>query len=196
MKDYIVRAPQTDRLAVPVPTKLSELEDDLPAPPYDTRLNVLCQGTLSSDPTAATNFGAGVAGVGFNSGFANPIADLGGPVLVTFPATGLYLITARCYWTSTTSTAPIVGRIVAFANRVMQNTVATANLVFSGSAGRDNKLGQLTVGVDGSETLLFVTASVLLFVPAGTSFSPTYSAAVNPGGGIATVLDFWIVRTA
>ena len=102
MKQYIVRAPQTDRYTVEVPTKASELIQDLPGSTVATlnaRLNLLCYKVLTTDPTPLVDYPAAGALVCDNVGFADPLADPLGPVVVTFPETGIYLVTANvaCY---------------------------------------------------------------------------------------------------
>ena len=184
MKKHIVRAPQTDRYGFEVPTKLSELEDDLPVFPYYSCLASvsLASGDLKEFP------GSGISELA-NVGFTSPSGNLS----LTIPETGLYLATATIYWASSITSGGGVGRLTTPGTFQLETI---AGLIADGIDGTylyDNKLGILTTDPGDIPVRKFAQLAAPLTAGDVLSFSAeNISSPIDVVAGLA----FTIVRIA
>lgn len=180
---------ETDRYGFTVPTKLSELEDDLPENPYIAGASTVTLAAPGPDgplpfPVANTVFSA-------VTGFEEPT---GTNVDITIPETGLYLVSCTFDWLSTATSGGGVGRITT--PGTFELLTVFEGVVFGAIDGtylRDNKLGPLTT--DPGDIAVSVSASALLPFTAGDVISPE-AAAVAIAGGVDARIQFSIVRIA
>lgn len=188
MKKHIVRAPQTDRYGLEVPTKLSELEDDLPGPAL---IAGLALATLASPSAGPSAFSTADAVITSRSGFAEPT---GTNLTFVVPETGTYLVSAVFSWLSTTSSGSGVGRIVTPGTFELETILYTpVRAGIDGTYGRDNKLGPLVT--DPGDIPVYISSSLLFALTAGDSISPT-AEAVSIAADVKAVVEFSIVRVA
>ena len=205
MKRHILRAPQTDRYILDIPTKLSDLEDDITS----TRLALTSTVQVSgAAPVSAafqipnTTF-TGAAGtqvqlgtvVSQNEGFTLPAA---GDLSIPIPATGVYALNLVASWLSTVDTNSGVGVIVTNYTLGLQSFVAVppgAVATYTGTVGLNNKMGPADMG---GQSALYVSAiipltagDVLICGSSVLSESPAIG-----GSGLLAAINLTIVRIA
>jgi hypothetical protein len=188
VKKHILRAPQTDRYLLQVPTKLSELEDDLPVSP---RFIGASSVTLTAPgPDGPKAFPMANTALSDSTGFATPVGNLD----IVIPQTGLYLISCVFTWNSTTTSGGGVGRLTTPGTFQVLTTFAGSVLgALDGTYLRDNKLGPLTTNP--GDLAVSVAVSLLGALTVGDIISPQ-AAAVAIAGGLNAVINFSIVRVA
>lgn len=154
MKKHILRAPQTDRYGLDVPTLRSDLEDDI-SDAYRLLLSsvVHIAGAAPVSATFQVEAGTftGAAGttaatgtvVTTNEGFTLPAS---GDLVITIPVTGVYAINVVASWQSAADTPPMTGYATT-THTVVMATGADPSCVanFSGSVVVDNKMGAATL---------------------------------------------------
>lgn len=186
MKKHILRAPQTDRYLLEVPTKLSELEDDLPVFPYFS-----CVAQVSIGPPSLEEFPMSGVTVSANSGFTEPTGNL----QLAIPETGIYLSTAVIYWLSTVDSGTMVGRVTTPGTFQLETIAGQASLTtgIDGTYLYDNKLGILTTDPGDVPVRLYAQAATPL--NAGQLLAFTAENISSPID-VTAVLEFTIVRIA
>ena len=196
---------ETDRYGFTVPTKLSELEDDVTT----TRLALSSTVQVAGAAPVGANFQVdastftGAAGtvvplgttVTENVGFTLPTT---GDLTIPIPATGVYALNLIAAWTSTDDTIPSVGPATIFYDLSLLSAVfGTLGVVasFTGSVGLNNKMGPAhLVGLP----ILVANAVVPLIagdVLGCASQTLVESPALGPDGILATI-TLQIVRIA
>ena len=196
---------ETDRYGFTVPTKLSELEDDITT----TRLALSSTVQVAGAAPVSANFQVdastftGAAGtvvplgttVTENVGFTLPTT---GDLTIPIPATGVYALNLIAAWTSTDDTIPSVGPATTFYDLSLLSAVfGTLGVVasFVGSVGLSNKMG--TAGLGGQTFLIsnavipLTAGDVLVCGSQVLAESPALSA-----DGILASITLQIVRIA
>ena len=210
MKKHIVRAPQTDRYGFEVPTKLSELEDDIPsvADQYRLELTSVVQVSGAAPVTALFQVVVGTftgadgtvvdtgTVVSQNAGFTLPTT---GNLLITIPSTGVYAINLLASWRSTVDTnsgvGPIVTNYTLSLQTAGQGSTAAAQALFNGVAGIDNKMGPVSLG--GTQLIVANTIVPLTAGDVWTFGSSVLSESPAIGGsGLLAAMQLSIVRIA
>lgn len=186
MKRHILRAPQTDRYGLDVPTKVSELEQDLPL-----IIGSASASLTSPGPTGAVNFTVASMVVSQIRGFTTPS---GTNLTITIPETGFYFVGATFSWLSTTSTGGGVGRTVTYNTYQLQSTLVLPSVVgaIDGSYGRDNKLGPL---VTAGDIPVYINSSAVLYLTAGTVITPL-AVGVALAADLTARLEWQIARVS
>jgi len=195
MKTHILRAPQTDRYGLQVPTRLSDLEDYT-----ETPLLILSTAASLTDPTAIAPT-MGSTTVSNNVGFTLPTS---GNLTIPIPETGLYAFSLQATWNSQVNTGGGVGRVVTYFDMILSSWLTPTSqftLTFDGNAGRDNKLGPIVI-LDsvGAEQYLSLNLSTLGYATAGDVIVPGFSGTFVPSApgkmDITAFLSVQIVRIA
>lgn len=195
MKTHILRAPQTDRYGLQVPTRISDLEDDT-----ETPLLILSTAASLTDPSSIAPLVSDTS-VSNNVGFTLPTS---GDLTITIPETGLYAVSSQATWRSEVTSSPMTGRLVTYLDVILSSWIAPVSqflLSFDGNVGRDNKLGALVIlDSNGGEVPLVLNQSVLISLTAGDVLVPGFSGTnvpSSPGAmSIAALLSAQIVRIA
>lgn len=188
MKKHIVRAPQTDRYGFEVPTKLSDLEDDLPQAPYfvgQAISNALTAPTGGPDPFPLS----GLATIA-SRGFAAPT---GTDLQLVIPETGLYMFSATFSWLSTISSGSGVGRLTTPGTFRLRTLASNLSGYIDGTYLYDNKLGVLTT--DPGDIGVSITQQAVGLVTAGDVASFT-AESIDIAIAVKAVVYFSIVRIA
>lgn len=187
MKKHIVRAPQTDRYGFTVPTKLSELEDDQPAPYF---VGQAVSSALASPTSGPDPFPLSGLTTYENRGFEDPV---GSDVQLVIPETGLYLFSATFWWLSTIKSGGGVGRLTTPGTFQLETLANGLRGFIDGSYLYDNKSGPLTT--DPGDIPVYVTQQTV--APATVGDAVTFSAeAVSIAIDVQAVVYFSIVRIA
>ncbi len=205
MKKHIVRAPQTDRYGLDVPTKLSELEDDITT----TRLALTSTVQVAGAAPVTANFQVdagtftGAAGtvvatgtaVTENVGFTLPST---GDLTIPIPTTGVYALNLIASWQSTEDTGGGVGVLTTYYDLSLLSAVADATGViasFVGSVGLNNKMGTASLGgqsfISSNAVIPLTAGDVLLCGSQVLAESPALTA-----DGILATITLQIVRIA
>lgn len=194
---------ETDRYGFTVPTKLSELTDDVSSTRLALSSTVLVAGAAPVTAAFVVDIGTwtGAAGstaqtgttITENVGFTLPTT---GDLLITIPATGVYAINLVSAWTSAVDTTGGVGYLVTNYNLALVSAADPAvSTPFVGVAGVDNKVGPVSLAGFAtlqSNAVLALTAGDVL--TCGTSIlaeSPGMTAA-----GLLASITLQIVRIA
>ncbi len=184
MKKHIVRAMQTDRYGLDVPTKLSELENDLPLPPYFSgvaEVDVVSGAGVTDFPVAGLTTLA-------NRGFVAP----SGIVSLTVPETGLYLFTCNMFWKSTISSGSGVGRLTTTGTFQLR-TLGPLLGAIDGAYLYDNKLGILTTDPGDIQVRLYHSYAL----PATAGDSISFSAeSLSAPIDVTAVTQFTVAKIA
>jgi hypothetical protein len=174
MKRHILRAPATDRYLLDVPTKLSDLEDDIETPTVSGLAGWDSLSVSGETPFLTADFTESARAV-----FA---ASAGTDLSFVAPEAGLYMVSITAVWLSKTSSGSGVGRIVTpgaydlSAGVTISGALVPLQVQIAGTFGRDNKLGPLVT--DPGDVPLYPSASGLFNLSAGGVFAPFWEAAV------------------
>ena len=195
MKTHILRAPQTDRYGLQVPTLISDLEDDT-----ETPLLILSTAASLTDPSSVAPLVSDTT-VSNNVGFTLPTS---GDLTITIPETGLYAFSLQATWNSEVTSGGMVGRSVTYFDMILSSWLAPTaqfTLTFDGNAGRDNKLGPIVIlDSAGAEQYLSLNLSTLTYATAGDvlvpGFSGTFVPSVPGAMSVTALLSAQIVRIA
>lgn len=203
MKTHILRAPQTDRYGLQVPTLISDLEDDI-AGAYQLLLTAAARISGAAPQSVVfqvdTGTYTGAAGttaatgtvVTTNEGFTLPGS---GNLLITIPVTGIYALNVVASWRSAYDTAGGVGYATT-SHTVVLRTGADPSCVanFSGTAVTDNKMGAVALTGTGNQASAILPLTAGTVLTCGTSIL-SESPALNAAGLIAS-MTLSIVRIA
>lgn len=188
MKKHVVRAPQTDRYGFTVPTKLSELEDDLPLMPHF--VGQAMSNALTAPSGGPDAFPLSGLTTYENRGFADPT---GTDVQLVIPETGLYMMSATFWWLSTITSGGGVGRLTTPGTFQLETLASGLRGFIDGTYLYDNKLGVLTT--DPGDIPAYQTAQTVLPLTVGDPV--TFSAkSVSIAIAVQAVVYFSIVRIA
>lgn len=203
MKKHIVRAPQTDRYGFEVPTRLSDLEDDITTTRLALTSVIPVAGAAPVSAAFVMDAGVwtGAAGatratgttVTENVGFTLPTT---GDLLITIPATGVYAINLVSAWVSGVDTTGGVGFLVTNYNLALVSAADPAvSTPFVGVAGVDNKVGPVSLAgfasLQSNAVLALTAGDVLTCATSILAESPAMSAA-----GLLASITLQIVRIA
>lgn len=205
MKRHILRAPQTDRYILDVPTKLSDVENDITSTLLSLSSSVQLSGAapVSASFVIPNSTFTGAAGtqvalgttVNQNSGFTLPSS---GNLVIPVPATGVYAMTLVASWRSTVDTSGGVGPVTTNYTLGLASSVSASLGVvasFAGTVGLNNKMGPAVLG---GPTALYASATVPL--TAGESLTCVSSVlSESPaigGSGLLAIIQLTIVRIA
>lgn len=206
MRKHILRAPQTDRYSLSVPTALSELTDDLPTNPYLAGASgVQVSGaapvyaTFQVDASTYTGAAGGTVALGTtfsqNRGFTVPTT---GDLVITIPETGLYIITVNVSWFGTGDTGGGIGRIETPYDVTMAAGLGDYGGTFAGTLIMANKLEPIYNSVTSAALTLRDTAIAAL--TAGDTLTAVANITVDttplPGPGVIANISFSLVRIA
>lgn len=208
MKKHIVRAMQTDRYGLDVPTKLSELEDDITSMrlALTSAIRITTAAPVTESFVIPTSTFTGAFGttqtlgtvVSQNSGFSLPTA---GNLEIPIPATGVYAINLAASWRSTVDTNMGVGVIwTNYTLSLSANASVPPGVVgaYAGAVFLNNKMGPARFGSDtgpsaltDSITTLFAAGDVITCTSSIVSESPAIG-----GSGLISIIDLIVQRIA
>lgn len=203
MKTHILRAPQTDRYGLQVPTLRSDLEDDI-SDAYRLLLSSVVHISGAAPQSAIFQAEAGTftgaAGttaatgtvVTTNEGFTLPTS---GDLVIPIPVTGVYAINVTASWRSASDTGSGVGYATT-THTVVLATGADPSCIanFSGTIITDNKMGAATIYGSTNQASAIVPLTAGDTLTCGTvilSESPALTAA-----GLLASMTLSIVRIA